>query len=158
VAKCSECGFLTLRDRISGKLVEVIDDYRVSGKCPEFTNYDIHNYPICFVMAYDLMPEVENAAQKQFKDGSDDWSKYVVKVIQDDRSCPKKGGLYGFTKYYQGFTPKEHREMLDKQWQLDQEERRRISDRNWHITEAVILALVGAIIALVSAFISRGCN
>jgi hypothetical protein len=36
MVKCSECGFLTLRYKATGLLVEVNDDYRVSGKVPGY--------------------------------------------------------------------------------------------------------------------------
>ncbi len=99
MVKCSECGFLALRDKTTGLLVEVNDDYRVSGRVPEYiaAYKKYHNYPICFAMAYDLMPEVEQVAQQQFINGSDDWGKYLLVVINNERVCPPCGKSYGFT-------------------------------------------------------------
>jgi hypothetical protein len=132
MVKCADCGFLTVRDKATGQLIEVIDDYRVSGSMPHMWAYDsVYNYPICFVMAHGLMPEVENAAQQQFRDDAPSWSDYVLRVITSDRKCPIESGLFGFTKYQQGFTPKEHREMLDAQWKLDYEARRDADDKKW---------------------------
>lgn len=45
----------------------------------------------------------------------------VLQVPQDD--CPD------WTQYLEGITPKERREMLDRQWMLEQEEKRRRADR-----------------------------
>jgi len=133
MVKCSECGFLALRDKANGLLVEVNDDYRVSGRIPEYiTGYkEYHNYPICFVMAYDLMPEVEQAVLKQTIDQSDDWGKYVLEVITRERDCPTKHDKLGFTEYQQGFTPREHREMLDRKWLLDFQAKREQEDKQW---------------------------
>jgi hypothetical protein len=47
MAKRSECGFLTLRDKKDGLLPEITDDYRVSGKVPNFLFGEVHNHPIC---------------------------------------------------------------------------------------------------------------
>ena len=76
MVKCAECGFLTLRDATSGLLVEVDEDYRVSGRVPHFraTRFH-HNWPICFTMAWNLFPEVEQASQQQHQDNSYDWGK-----------------------------------------------------------------------------------
>ena len=58
MAKCSECGFLTIRDKKNCLLVEVNDDYRVSGNVPSYLDeYErFYNYPTYFTMAYDLFP------------------------------------------------------------------------------------------------------
>jgi len=166
MAKCSECGFLALRDKTTGILVEVNDDYRVSGNIPGYISAykEYHNYPICFAMAYDLMPEVEEAAQKQ-SDG-EDWNKYVLGIITRERDCTANRKTTGFTKYQQGFTPKEHREMLDRerllQWQEKREEEDRLfrmqeggANRRYRIAELVLVFLT--IVAILSAaFIQRG--
>ena len=140
MVKCAECGFLALRDKTTGLLLEVNDDYRVSGRVPEYIKAykEYHNYPICFTMAHDLMPEVEQAAGKQFIDQSDDWGKYVLVVITKERDC------LGFTKYQQGFTPKEHRDMLDRRW-----------ERKWHIITGIIFVILAGLFTLLGAFIAN---
>lgn len=156
MAKCSECGFLTLRDRNSLQLVEVIDDYRESGRA---TKVEYHNYPICFVMAYDLMPEVEREAHVQFQEGKGEWSGYVLRIITRDRDCDKLGK---FVKYQQGFTPKEHREMMDRQFMLDWQSRRDDADKKWRARQQWFMVIVagtfvilggaiGAIITLIAS-------
>lgn len=169
MVKCSECGFLALRDKTTGLLVEANDDYRASGRVPEYiaAYKEYHNYPICFAMAYDLMPEVEQAAQQQFINGSDDWGKYTLGVINKERVCPPHGKSYGFTTWQQGFTPKEHREMLERQWMRQREdkrdadirewqERQRKSDRRWRIIEGIVFVLLAGGFTVLGALISRG--
>lgn len=132
MVKCAECGFLTLRDKANGFLVEVDEDYRVSGKVPNIVADEYyHNWPICFTMAWNLFPEVEQAAQQQHQENSNDWGKYVLGVITRDRICPPESHRLGFAEYQQGFTPKEHRGMLDRQWLLDREERQDKEIREW---------------------------
>ena len=145
MVKCADCGFLTLRDKTTGSLVEVNDDYRVSGNVPDYiaAYKEYHNYPICFVMAYDLMPEVEEAAKKQFFDKSDDWGKYVIEVITKERDCKTKCSTLGFAKYQQGFTPKEHLEKINRQ----RETKRRIIESIVFVILAGLFTLLGAFIA-----------
>jgi hypothetical protein len=183
VAKCSECGFLTLRDKCDGSLLEVTDDYRVSGKVPSFLTGEAHNYPICFVMAYNLMPEVEQAAQQQFterNEGWSDWPEYVLKIITKERDCDVRSKM--FVTYQQGFTPKEHREMLDRQWLIANQNKREREDRLWreqqriedlqwretqeekaehrHRTDLIIIGIVATLlicaVTIMAAFIERG--
>ena len=166
MVKCAECGFLTLRDRLSGELIEVPDDYRVSGRVPADVAYrGVHNYPICFVMAWNLFPEVEQAALQQVTDNSSDWGPYVSDIITRDRLCPPNGKELGFTNYQQGFTPKEHLENLDRQrmlqWQAEREEadrswreRQRREDRKWWL----VLALVAGLFTLLGVFVGNLLN
>jgi hypothetical protein len=75
---------------------------------------------------------------------------HLHNVISQERDCK------GFVEWQQGFTPKEHREMLDRKWQMEFEESVRKSNRKWRIIELVIALSVGAVIALVAAMIQRG--
>jgi len=163
MAKCSECGFLTLRDKTSGLLVEVIDDYRVSGRIPSYIRAfkEQHNWPICFVMVYDLFPEVQQAASKQFHEKADDWSPYVLGVITKERICPRIENVFGFVKYHQGFTPKEHREMMDREQMLKWQAKREESDREWRSKQEsenrrfqLIAALGGAIVGALLTYLA----
>jgi hypothetical protein len=151
MAKCSECGFLTLRDKANGLLVEVIDDYRVSGKIPSYIRAfeGQHNWPICFVMAYDLFPEVQQAANKQFFEKADDWSPYVLEVITKERICPRTKNVFGFVKYHQGFTPKEHKEMMDRELRMK-------AERRWRIVEIILILVLSGLFTLLGAVISKG--
>ena len=167
MVKCSECGFLALRKWGNSQLVEAIKDYRESGQKPLPIYYrDVDSCPICFVMAYDLVSEVEESAKQRLPNESGDWSGYNKIVIQKDRECPPDNKSFGFTEYQQGFTPKEHREMLDRkamlEWQAAREredkgfrERERISNKRYRIIE-LVLVVITIIVVIVAAFIERG--
>ncbi|MFC1968596.1 hypothetical protein ACFLVX_04335 [Chloroflexota bacterium] len=161
MVKCAECGFLTIRDITTGHLVEVDDAYRMEGRVREIGAYrGYQKTPICFAMAWNLMPEVEQAAQKQSKDQSDDSEKYVLRAIQKDRICPPEGKELGFTDYQQGFTPKEHREMLDRKEWRDWQERQRKEDKRWRLIELIVIGIITVVVAggftILGAFIERG--
>ena len=52
-------------------------------------------------------------------------------------------------KYHQGFTPKEHREMIDR-------ERQRREDFRRHIIEVVVLIVGAGLFTLLGAWIASG--
>jgi len=161
-------------------LDEVDSDFRATGNPPQQkrdvsglqqTMHDsvrtpYRHIPICFARAYPLQDELPNLA-KPYLDYPTDM---VLEVISKDRPCPD-----GYTKWQQGFTPKEHREMLDSQKMLQWQAEREDADRAWrerqdrladeraenrHWREiAIVGVLVGgaAIVAqIVAAFIERG--
>ena len=73
------------------------------------------------------------------------------KVIHDLRECKK------FTPWHQGFTPKEHQEMLDRQWMLKHQAKVDRRDRKWREDQAkksnrgarlsLSVAIIGIIVA-----------
>lgn len=86
-------------------------------------------------------------------------------AINKERQCE------GFVKWSQGFTPKEHQDMLDRQWKVEYERRRDQEDREWRdrkdkedrrwkvlelIVMGGIVTLVSVIAQLVAAYIARG--
>jgi len=80
----------------------------------------------------------------------------VLEVITKDRpECEGK-----FTPWQQGFAPKEHREMLDRQELRNWEAAQRHEDRRWRIIELIVFGAVatgvGAGVAILAAFIERG--
>jgi len=129
--KCKDCGFLSLRNEFTGQLDEASGPYRVSGEPPAWRkpsissgglganrsgglDFPYRTTPICFVMEFDLLAE-------HLKTGPDygqmDVSGELAKeIISKERHCA------AFTKWHQGFTPKEHREMLDRQWRIKHED------------------------------------
>ena len=156
MAKCSECGFLTCRDVKSGQLLEIIDIYRLSGEVPAITAYrGIFKMPYCFVAAYYLIPEVEKAATSRVTDKIN-WSPFVLQVITKERVCPLHSETIGFIKYQQGFTPKEHREMMDRKFMIELEESRRKNDKKWHWIELGAIILGSGLFTLLGAWIANG--
>jgi hypothetical protein len=73
----------------------------------------------------------------------DDVAKEVSGEIQQDRKCRF------FTKWRQGFTPKEHREMLDRELRIKEE-------RRWRIAEIILILVLSGLFTLLGAAISKG--
>lgn len=145
MVKCSECGFLTLREAFTGQLDEVDADFRKTGNPPrrrsvkqirgiaisaERTPY-IH-IPICFANATNFRNEIGELP----KGYAEYTAALVLPEIVKERQCSE------FMEWQQGFTPKEHREMLDRKefrdWQSRQE-KERLKERRW---DALLLVLV----------------
>ncbi len=146
MSKCTECGYLALRNKESRSLVEAEYDYRKKEFDPTISPHGISQYedlPLCFAQSYDINAEITN---------SQDTSNYkdIHNIINKERECTK------FTKWTQGFTPKEHMEMLDREEWRNWQEKQRKSDRRWHIIEAILLVIVAGLFTLLGAFISRG--
>jgi hypothetical protein len=128
MVKCADCGFLALRNQFTGQLDEGDEDYRRTGMPPlrkksnqpggprSFLDnpYDFPfaNPPICFVQAFNLGDEFSVEPSQILPE-------MALDVLKNERDC---GERELFTSWQQGFTPKEHREMLDRQRRLQQEE------------------------------------
>jgi len=70
-------------------------------------------------------------------------------VFQKERDCA------AFRKWQRGFTPKEHREMMDREeWRKWQEKQRR-DDFKWRIFELVVLVIGAGLFTLLGAWIQR---
>jgi|SRR3972149_4593907 len=120
MAKCSECGFLTLR-RNSGVL-EAADEYFRATGVPDVGGGQHRQVPLCFMRVVDFRDEFElnNVALREHPPEN-----LVKDVINKERPCNQ------VTAWKFGFTPKEHREMLDRQWMLDFQTKRENEDREW---------------------------
>jgi len=149
MAKCSECGFLASRGVHSRQLGETEQEIRLNGGSVIVLNtgkpFNLFEPPICFMRSpdYKAIPfdlRVDKSA--------------VRSEIQRERTCEY------FTPRQQGFTPKEHRDMLDRQWMLEREERRDREVKKWQGNQT-ILALIGMGIftilgAIIGALIAKG--
>ena len=123
--KCSQCGFLAARHSQTRQLLDAETVLRERGKLPS-SIYDEH--PICFVNMIDFRgSDAIGLSPNEDK---------CKEVLQSERLCE------GFVPWMQGFTPKEHKEMLlteaslriqKEQAEADREERRRReeADRRW---------------------------
>jgi hypothetical protein len=110
MVRCADCGFLSLRHLETRELREAEGDYRNTGVIPRNITLPKHLYeerPLCFQQLVTFDPE-------QCKSPED-----RLAAIQQER-----GDCRGFTEWKQGFMPKEHREMLDRQWMIEREDRR----------------------------------
>lgn len=148
MVKCSECGFLAVRDIDTRELEEVDGTFREWGRPPlkriggrnQYKGqYDI---PLCFVQSYNLYDEVKTAGGKPELD-------YVIvkSIIDQDRQCNS------FIKWQQGFTPKEHREMIDREamrkWQAEREE----SGRKWMTHQQRFMVIIAGIFTILGGII-----
>ncbi len=151
MVKCAECGFLAIRNTESRELEEAEEIFREKGVVPT-TGYlegqptSRHEpLPLCFAQVCDLKAEFKKA-DKMGSPG------YVAldSVIHMERDCSD------FTPWQQGFTPKEHREMLDRQEWRDWQERQRKADRRWRIIEIGIMVIMTGGFIVLGALIGRG--
>ena len=123
MVKCADCGFLTMRNTFTGQLEEVDGDFRKTGNPPqrketvvggpsnrvaEVTKTPYRHVPICFALAYLLAEEILASEDVRSK-YPDLPAPMVLEVITKERPCATH------TEWKQGFTPREHREMLDRQ-------------------------------------------
>lgn len=143
MAKCAKCGYLAQRvwrQGIPAGFREVDEDGRRTGVLPRSTTGTLTSVDTfaCFARCTDLRGEV--------KDG--DGAK-ALDVINRNRTCD-------FVEWIQGFTPKEHREMMDRKEWREWQERQRLSERRWRIIEVLIFIAAGAATAIIAALISRG--
>ena len=131
--KCADCGFLAVRRPLPNKFEEADELFRESMVSRKGQS----RFPECFVMASDLRQEVIEL-DTEAKRAS------MIMVLQKDRSdCPE------WTPWHQGFSPKEHREMLNSR-DLERLEDMRATreDRKWW------WGVIGVGIALVIATVA----
>ena len=108
MVKCADCGYLTMRHRTEySLLLEVYEDYRKHAvlRRPEFTNP-----PRCFMRVRNFESEFQ---QVTAADGPAQQQAEIA-ILQKEIPCAE------FTHWQQGFTPKEHRDIRDRQQALIQ--------------------------------------
>ena len=115
MVKCAECGYLASRNYESRQLAETETQTRNEGVDVYTIDGLIYESPICFMQVFDLRSEFGNYALPE----------QIKAVIQQSRECNE------FVKWKQGFTPKEHREMMDRQWMQKYQDERDEKDRKW---------------------------
>lgn len=121
MVKCEDCGFLALRTARS-ELVEATEWFRQTGTPENLQQLDLHMRPLCFARAFNLAAEITALDNQRVETES---HRQNLAVIQKERPCER------FTAWQQGFTPKEHREMLDEQWKREFEATRLQEDHEW---------------------------
>jgi hypothetical protein len=120
--RCINCGFLALRWRFSQELVEAPRPYRDTGRPPveldrqsDLGGESYLRVPVCFEDQRDFWQEAAYVVvPPNDPERIDDLAlrDMLLKQINCDR----------FARYRQGSTPKEHREMLDRQWMIERED------------------------------------
>jgi len=178
MVKCSECGYLSLRNIETRNLDEAEQVFREWGKIvgvrrsfpsqiegtpfhvdDGVTSYIHDGLPICFARSHNLTSSFRELISKDYET-----DKAIIEIINKEWDCTL------FTKWQQGFTPKEHREMMDKkemlEWQATREDNdrkwrdaQRNDDKRWRRTELIVLGIVSVVIAgcftLLGSLISR---
>ncbi len=168
--RCAGCGFLAqhiYRGSIPQGFIDIDERPRETGELPRrpsaFSPHflgepdltpeklDGDSFPSCFARSFPLGQEVkERHEELQAANKSVPVSHAVLDVIGKDRECRH------FVKWQRGFTPKEHREMIDRdewrKWQEDQ----RSSDKKWRLIELVFLVVGAGLFTLLGAWIQRG--
>ncbi len=114
MGKCVDCGYLAVKNKETRQLEEAEASFRGVGHIPPSDSYKQSNrhepQPICFVWAKDIRDEIFKRVGVTGKSQSVEGE--VLAVINEEQGCGNK-----FTDWQQGFTPKEHREMIDrKEW------------------------------------------
>jgi len=151
MVKCAECGFLAVRNPTTGGLEEAGGGFREKGSIPIAEPYGGRPHPqheqrpLCFVRCHNLGNEIKSA----FGTGKNEVG-CVMQVIHEERECGES-----FTEWQLGSTPKEHREMMDRQEWRDWQERQRKEDRRWRIIESVMFAILAGLFTLLGAFIAN---
>lgn len=115
--KCAECGYLAVRHRATRQLLDAELQLRADGYLldhdPVTGQVAYDSTPICFAQKIDFRKGHGSAShQDQLKD-----------AMQELRDCD------GFTEWKQGFTPKDHWEIIQDaeriKWQTRREEEQR---------------------------------
>jgi hypothetical protein len=114
--KCRGCGFLSVRENSTQELRGIPETLRETGEV--LSSIDCRNCPYCFVGAFSLHKEAEAAP------GRDETQRFLA-VINKERLC------HDYIRCREGFSPKEHREMFEKQILREEVERRMRGDREW---------------------------
>ena len=150
MVKCADCGFLSVVARSDGSYIGANRLYRLEGfqggqvgkvYCePHCSIYaqDIHLEPLAAEGAYVELTELGRLAELRNAKGEDVTDKAVLANISKPRVCT------GFFPWHPGFTPKEHREMLDRQ-----------GERKWRIIERVIFVILAGLFTLLGAYIAN---
>lgn len=151
MGKCANCGYLSVRNKDDYSLGEPSIDYREKGQVA--TTWDdkgrnphsLHEpIPLCFARQAYLRD-----ATKAIKDRKNPYEE-VKAIIQGDNDCKE------FTDWQQGFTPKEHREMMDRQKLQEWQDKREQIDRDWYTNQERYLVRRAGIYAIVAGIIGAG--
>lgn len=123
--KCTDCGFLGVRNCETREIVEVEANSRRNGGIAGFlvgqnqVKQVYEPYLICFRRAWPLRDEQLPPDRGLDKTLSDS----VLAVIQKPRECSS------FTKWEQGYTPREHWEMIQEAERLKWQSQREAVDK-----------------------------
>ena len=144
MVKCADCGYLAVRGIMNGELLEADGKFRESGEVLFINTYGnqsrpkYEQQPICFARAENLIDEFEKETGKQNNTVS------AKNVIVKDRNCTR-----GYTDWQQGFTPKEHREMLDRKQLLKWQAKREKEDKIFYPEVMNVLVQIHSLVSFI---------
>jgi len=157
--KCAHCGLLAIRNNDTGQWEEVDQNQRDTGQeqtrksgyssmeiqlARHVTSHPIQlvqfSKPFCLVQVFDLLSEY----------GEESASTIIASVLQKERVCSS------FRKWQLGFTPKEHREMMDREEMLKWQAEREGKDKEWQKGQNRQMVILGAIIGGIFGLITTG--
>jgi hypothetical protein len=134
--KCKDCGFLAIWLRAHNRFQEATELTRDHGLPPEIIQNDEKVFHAkCFIRKYDLVAECKAANPI---DQVWQFNKRILEVVDKERSCN------GYKAWIQGFSPKEHQEILDKK-----------SERRWQVVHGLLFTIAGGIVALFSQWVAK---
>lgn len=143
---CVSCGFLALRSR-DGELREADEFFRTGAEID--TARFASRRPLCAVRRADFAQEVRDylASSIEFRDpdnrrrlterSMNPQPRDILPVIQrEDRGCERDGDQpYGWMEWSPGLSPKEHREILDRDFTVKREDERDAALRDWQVEQ-----------------------
>lgn len=133
--KCADCGYLTILQKHPDRaLAEVDREIRKTGDPPvkHHQGQEFENWPLCFVHRYELKHEFDEANEQSRQNSR---QQNFLAVINLPRNC-EPVDCKGFVEWKQGFTPKEHYEMMLSAEMLAIQHRREDDDRKWRGDES----------------------
>ncbi len=138
LVKCRDCGMLTVYCPGENEFIEINSLYRKEGSKNGIHAQNQGSPTVCFLSAHDIHAEMVELVQTA---SSANQSQRALQIIGKERECES------FCKWRQGFSPKEHVEMLredeknlsDREWQMRMEDERKKFDREIIKTQSEII-------------------
>ena len=169
MVKCADCGYLAqyiYRGSVPQGFIGIEATPRETGELPGNLGWSVRftplgepdvtpdkmsgdRFPTCFSRVFQLGQEVKACYAKTQEAKMDtSFASAVREVIHRDRVCKQ------FVKWERGFTPKEHREMMDREQMLKWQREERRSDIHWRIIELIVLVVGAGLFTLLGAWIA----
>jgi hypothetical protein len=117
--KCAACGFLAVQHTSTRELLSAEQITRETGDMIRAGAYE--NYLVCYALAYNLADET----------GHNPGTPERKIAANRERHCQK------FVEW-RGGSPKDHQDMLDRQWMIEQQDKRDEANRNFQVEQATL--------------------
>ena len=144
--KCCDCGFLAVRNKQTRQLMEAELEIRANHETKD-TIYEL--LPICFRMEEQLEDDIS-----QLKRGTKLAGKTGISWIDISMVTDRYRDCISFTKWQQGWTPREHFDMDLMKEQKNQENIRNSVNHRWRIAEFVALVIIVPVVTVITQFMT----